>query len=230
MGTFIGYRGEQTIPEEKREEFTERVTKILHEGGMFWREYVRIDGKELILLEPYHVGRSGAYCVDYNYFEDSAWEVAGYDPETATFFTNKVGNFEFNAVLSAIYVLYEFYTEKFGIAEEDGKPYNASPYISWLNQLFGEAYTNARALDLWQIYELLPEDERAVNLLELMNDGDADSMNIAVAAKYMLLANDVSITQLVAMPQQKDEELRGTDSIMENIRAFYKSLRAFSHV
>lgn len=38
MGTFLGYFGDQTIPEDKREEFTRRVLTILDQGGCWiWR-------------------------------------------------------------------------------------------------------------------------------------------------------------------------------------------------
>ena len=32
MGTFLGYFGDQTIPEDKREEFTQRVLTILDQA------------------------------------------------------------------------------------------------------------------------------------------------------------------------------------------------------
>ena len=34
MGTYLGYYGDRTIPEDKREEFTRRVLTILEQGGM----------------------------------------------------------------------------------------------------------------------------------------------------------------------------------------------------
>ena len=47
MGTFLGYFGDQTIPEDKREEFTQRVLTILDQGGMLDLEDVSLFGKRV---------------------------------------------------------------------------------------------------------------------------------------------------------------------------------------
>ena len=52
MGTFLGYFGDQTIPEDKREEFTQRVLTILDQGGMLDLEDVSLFGKRVWLLKP----------------------------------------------------------------------------------------------------------------------------------------------------------------------------------
>ncbi len=52
MGTFTGYYGDMTIPEEKREEFTQRALTVLTHGGMMGDEEVNLFGDSLLLLSP----------------------------------------------------------------------------------------------------------------------------------------------------------------------------------
>ena len=52
MGTYLDYFGDPTIPEEKREEFTQRVLTILDQGGMLDLEDVSLFGKRVWLLKP----------------------------------------------------------------------------------------------------------------------------------------------------------------------------------
>ncbi len=47
MGTFLGYFGDQTIPEDKREEFNQRVLTILDQGGMMDQEMISLLGRRL---------------------------------------------------------------------------------------------------------------------------------------------------------------------------------------
>ena len=134
MGTYLDYFGDPTIPEEKRKEFTHRVLTILDQGGMLDLEDVRLCGKRVWLLKPPQAlpGKDTIpFC--YNYFEQDSWESAGYEPATCRFHTNKVGWRQFNLVCSAVYVLYEFYTDTFGIANEDDHVYDARKIIGWLN-------------------------------------------------------------------------------------------------
>ena len=50
MGIYIGYSGSVCIPKEKKAEFTERMLKILHQGGMFGADWVDLHGSRLHLL------------------------------------------------------------------------------------------------------------------------------------------------------------------------------------
>lgn len=159
MGSFAGYYGNMTIPEEKREEFTKRVLKILEQGGMIQFKKVQIYGSELFLMHPPVLDKKGEIRFDYNYFEDKSWETAGYDSKNADFWTNKVGDYEFAWVVIAIYILYEFYTETFGMAEFNGELVDGTIFIGWLNYLFGEKYTNQRAVDIWKVTELLHKND-----------------------------------------------------------------------
>ena len=146
MGTFLGYFGDITIPEDKQEEFTQRVLAILNQGGMMGLEEVCIFGKQVWLIKPLQIQPGEEQVLfQYNYFENDFWETAGYRPETYRFFTGKVGCRQFDRVCSAVYVLYEFYSDTFGIANQNGRIYSARAAIGWLNHLFQECYGNSRS-------------------------------------------------------------------------------------
>ena len=71
MGTYLGYFGDWTIPEDKREEFTQRVLTILNQGGMMDLEKVSMFGKKIWLMKPLQIQpgqESLTFC--YNYFEN----------------------------------------------------------------------------------------------------------------------------------------------------------------
>ncbi|MCD8082141.1 MAG: hypothetical protein LUE86_01115 [Clostridiales bacterium] len=157
MGIYAGYLGEMSVPEGKREEFSRRVLEILRQGGMMRLETRQVAGRRLQVLEQPEEDRDGSVAFDYSYFGDCRWERAEYRPREAAFHTQDVGSYEFQWVTSAVYILYELYSEKFGMAEVDGELFDAVPYIAWLNRLFGENYTNIRAADPWRIYQLLHE-------------------------------------------------------------------------
>ncbi|MBO5207980.1 MAG: hypothetical protein J6B68_01400 [Lachnospiraceae bacterium] len=158
MGVFAEYVGSRNIPEDKREEFTERVLEILRQGGMMQLEQVAIYNKKIGLLQPPVLDEEGKVEFHYNYFEDNAWEVAGYYSQQNHFWSNKIGSLEFNCVVLAVYVLYEFYTDDFGMATECGEIIDARKIVGWLNYLFHEQYTNARVSDPWKVYEWIHEN------------------------------------------------------------------------
>ena len=172
MGTFLGYFGDKTIPEDKREEFNQRVLTILDQGGIMDQEMICLLGRRLWLLTPPQAMPgldTILFC--YNYFEHDTWETGGYNPLLCSFSTNKVGWRQFNRVCSAVYVLYEFYTQTFGIASEDAHVFDAREIIGWLNHLFGSGYDNSRISNPWRIYQLLPDYRQDDNLLTLPNEG-----------------------------------------------------------
>lgn len=215
MGTYLGYFGSQTIPADKREEFTQRVLTILDQGGMMDFEQVQMFGRKLWLLTPPRLrpGRESiTFC--YNYFENDIWETAGYRPGSCRFYTNKVGWRRFDLVCSVVYVLHEFYAESFGMANRDDRVYDAREIIGWLNYLFGEHYTNSRATDLWRIYQLLPEYRRGDNLLPLLPD-DA-SMDVLGTLIYLAVTrenHEEDWKQLIAVPPHSPEEITLPDCI-----------------
>ena len=79
MGTFADYSGEMTIPPNLRKEFTERMMKILHYGGMMNINKVDMFNSEIYLLSPLTLSKNNDVAFYYNYFEDDSWESAGYN-------------------------------------------------------------------------------------------------------------------------------------------------------
>ena len=197
MGTFLGYFGDQTIPKDKREEFTRRVLTILDQGGMLDLEDVSLFGKRIWLLKPPQAlpGKDTIlFC--HNYFEQDTWETGGYDPTSCSFHTNKVGWRQFNLVCSAVYVLYEFYTPSFGIASEDAQVYNAREIIGWLNYLFQSRYDNRRARNPWRVYQLLPDYRRDDDPLTRLADGSPmDPMGMLIYLTVTRKADEEALWQ-----------------------------------
>lgn len=195
MGTFLGYFGDQTIPEDKREEFTQRVLTILDQGGMLDLEDVSLFGKRVWLLKPPQAlpGKDTIlFC--HNYFEQDTWETGSYDPTSCSFHTNKVGWRQFNLVCSAVYVLYEFYTDSFGIASEDVHIYDAREIIGWLNYLFQSRYDNRRASNPWRVYQMLPDYRRDDDPLVQLADGSPmDPMGMLIYLTVTRKANQEAL-------------------------------------
>lgn len=215
MGTYLGYFGDRTIPEDKWEEFTQRVLTILNQGGMMDLEEVSMFGKKIYLMKPLQIQpgqESLTFC--YNYFENDIWETAGYRPGSCRFYTNKVGWRQFDLVCSAVYVLHEFYANSFGMVNRDDHVYDAREIIGWLNHLFGERYTNSRATNLWRIYQLLPDYRKDDNLLPLLPDDV--SMDVLGTMIYLAVTrenHEEDWKQLIAVPPHGPEEITLPDCI-----------------
>lgn len=227
MGKYLGYFGNRTTPEDKREEFTRRVLTILDQGGMMDLEEVSMFGKKIWLMKPLQIQpgqESLTFC--YNYFENDIWETAGYRPGSCRFYTNKVGWLQFDLVCSAVYVLHEFYADSFGMANRDDHVFDAREIIGWLNYLFGEHYTNSRSTDLWRIYQLLPDYRKDDNLLPLLPD-DA-SMDVLDTLIYLAVTREYhkeDWKQLIAVPSHGPEEITLPDCIrvLENALKEWKA-------
>ena len=132
----------------------------------------------------------------YNYFEQDTWETGSYDPTSCCFYTNKVGWRQFNLVCSAVYVLYEFYTDSFGIASEDAHVYDAQEIIGWLNYLFQSRYDNRRASNPWRVYQLLPDYRRDDDPLVQLADGSPmDHMGMLIYMTVTRKADEEALWQ-----------------------------------
>lgn len=144
MGTYAGYTGGMDIPEEERDNFTEKMLKLLNYGGMMNFEVINMFGIELGLIKEIELDENGRASFHYNYFEDDVWEDAGYNSNTGKLFTNKVGIKEFcNAVLAA-YTLYEYHDQTLGMPCLDAEMVGCTGYTAWINHLFGNQYTMER--------------------------------------------------------------------------------------
>lgn len=172
---------------------------------------VSLYGRRLVLLRRPEVDMdSNSVCFCYNYFENDCWETAGYHPENGCFVTNKVGTRQFNLVCRAVYVLLEFYDESFRISEEDGHVYDAQSVLGWLNYLFDEAYTNARVLDLWKIYRLLPDYRRSDDLLRLLPLSRLESVSHRGLLKYLAVARPDLFERFVGEAENEQPDAGGT--------------------
>lgn len=226
--THMGYWGDKTIPEEKKEEFVSRTLHVLQQGGMFRKETVRLYEKEVTLLDPVAADEAGMAVFSHNYYEERDYETAGFDVEQAFLITQGVGATVFNWVLRATHVLREFYAEGTGIAWSHNGPFHAAVYIRWLNHLFREQYTNQRVANLWEIYQLLPEDQKDFNLFSLYSKEDTGCVPFSDVVKYSLFAADISITELVdRMTGSVEEEESDSISVSDGVLVFFKALQRF---
>lgn len=226
MGTFLGDYGGTEIPENKLEECTQHVLRILDVGGMMDIEEVSLYGRRLVLLRKPEIDTdSNSVCFCYNYFENDCWETAGYHPENGCFVTNKVGTRQFNLICRAVYVLLEFYDESFRISEEDGHVYDAQSVLGWLNFLFDEAYTNARVLDLWKIYRLLPDYRRSDDLLRLLPLSQLESVSHRGLLKYLAVVRPNLFERFVAEAEKEPLAPDGTIPISLCFSALKNSIQ-----
>lgn len=231
MGTFLGDYGGTGIPENKLEECTRRMLKILDAGGMMDIEAVSLYGRRLVLLRRPEVDMdSTSVCFCYNYFENDCWETAGYHPENGCFVTNKVGTRQFNLVSRAVYVLLEFYDASFRISEEDGHVYDAQNILGWLNYLFDEAYTNARVLDLWKIYRLLPDYRRSDDLLRLLPLSRLESVSHRGLLKYLAVARPDLFERFVGEAENEQPDAGGTLPLSLFLSALKNSIQEIAEL
>lgn len=173
MGIFGCYEGSACIPQEKQKEFTENVIKLLDYGGMMQFEQVCIYGKEVMLIKPVEMNAEGKAYFHYNYFEDNAWESAGYDVNGMYFFSGKIGSREFCDVVTAIHALYELYDEGVGMTQIDGENVEISPCIGWINHVLGTEFSLQKRFDLWKYFERYCLDK-----LENGDDDFTDSYDV----------------------------------------------------
>lgn len=231
MGTFAGYYGDRSVPSELREEFSTRVLTILREGGMMRIEPINLYDKSIYLLSPLKANEKGDILFSYNYFGNSFWETAGFNTNEVAFFSNKIGWGTFHNVVCAVYVLYEFYCTTFGIAEVNGRIFDAREIIRWFNHLFGEKYTNQRASDLWRIYRLLhdydwvPEQEIAVDLIPQNPNGTISQTGLENYLVVEFFEHFKQEAQENSSNQGSSEE--GKISITDRVTKLYRTLMTY---
>jgi len=154
MGTFGGYTGNMVISEQQKERFAKQVEKILNYGGMMQFEQISMYGYDMGLLKPVEIHFGEKVYFHYNYFEDDAWERAGFDADNADFWSNKIGSSEFCDVVTAVHFLYEVYDEGLGYVEINGDAVNNTKYVGWLNHLLKENFSMKKRLSSKEHQEL----------------------------------------------------------------------------
>lgn len=153
MGSFITYRGNAIIPDDKKELFASQMCRILNLGGMMSTSEVKMFDCSITLLQPVEIGVEQNISFYYNYFEDRPWESAGFDTDKCSLWSGKVGDAEFSDVMSAAYMLYEVYDPEYGFAEKDGDFVTAGETIGWLNHILGTHYGIGKRANIWESIE-----------------------------------------------------------------------------
>ncbi len=153
MGTFGTYTGKMLISEDKREEFTADILKILNYGGMMQFDRTVICGHEITLLKPVEAGPDGRAVFCYNYFEDHIWEEACYHTDSGGFFSGKLGGREFCDVVTAVHFLYELYDSGAGFTQIDGEVIGTELYTGWINHVLGKTFSMKKRFRLWEHFE-----------------------------------------------------------------------------
>lgn len=222
MGTFLGYYGNRDKFNNK-EEFVKNVKQLLTMGGMVDIEKVMAFDKKIYLLDELKENKDGEIYFNYNTFEEDAWETAYFNTKTGMFNTGKVGNEEFNLVCRAIYVLSEFYAKEFGIAEQDGRVFNAEEVIGWINYVLGTKFTNKRIANPWKIYALEPEywsdsDTILELALDYMKDGVVDLCGFSTLAYYK--RNENKVWNILRDGYEEELKKEDNNEKTENITLF----------
>lgn len=152
MGTFVGYNGDMTIPEDKKEEFTESMMKVVREGGLMEAEDINMHGKRITLLHLPEFNEKGIATFCYSYFEDTFWETGGYNKNNQELCTNKVGYQEFNWAVSAAYYLYKLYgNDPDGYVYQDNDKLDPGKSIQWINYLLDKDFKNEDGSEVFKI-------------------------------------------------------------------------------
>ena len=186
MGTFLGCVGKPHIPEDRQEEFQQRMLRLFREGGMMCDESAEMFGKKITLLYAPELREDGRLWFNYNYFEKDCWEDAGID--TAHIFSNKVGRSHFCMVMAAARVLEERSSDTpcFADLRDPDIPHRYP--LGWLKYLFGEDLPLENP-SLWDTYarllayvkkvpEQLPgsEDDQLQLIMKYLAEPDKDTL------------------------------------------------------
>ena len=153
MGTFAHYEGNMNIAEDKKQDFSEKMLKVLNYGGMMQFEKVNIYGKSIALLKSPEANEDGRVSFHYNYFEDDGWETADYDVNNMDLYSQKIGTGEFNAVITAAYSLYEVCNEGESKVYINRWPIDIEEYVGWLNHVLGTDFSAKNRFLLWEYFE-----------------------------------------------------------------------------
>lgn len=153
MGTFAEIFKEtgSIIPEDKRNEFVEKIEKLFRAGGMMDMEWIQLYGKKIPMLRKVSMQEDGMEFF-YNYFEDDSWETAGFNRKDCYVWSNKIGWRHFHQTIIAAYVLEELYTEGISAAMVNGDPIFSWSYVGWINYLFHEQ-NHIKNFDPWKLFE-----------------------------------------------------------------------------
>lgn len=163
MGTFAGLLRKKGagIPDEKKEEFKDRVEKLFQAGGMMEVEQIELCGKKAVTIQKTSMHEKGmGFC--YNYFEEDYWEDAGFDSKRGKVWSQKIGLRYFRRVVVAAYVLESLYVDGLAVAMVDNDLVMSPMFTGWINYLFQEHFPQKNN-DPWVLFETM-HDQDYINL------------------------------------------------------------------
>lgn len=162
MGTFASLfqKPGTGVPDEKKEEFRERIEKLYRAGGMMKLEHIELCGRKAVTMKQASMHDCGMNFY-YNYYEDAVWENAGFDFRECRVWSEKIGWAEFHSVVVAAYVLESLYIDGPATVMVNGEWVGSDWHVGWLNYLFRENYQQKNR-DPWAL--MLPTRNMATLL------------------------------------------------------------------
>ncbi len=158
MGAYAAlfWKNGASVPDGKKEEFKKRIEKLFQAGGMMELKRKQLCGEDIVTMKKASMHDYGMNFY-YNYFEDAGWENAGYDPETGSVWSNKIGGQQFSDTVIAAYVLESLYMDGTAAVLADGEIADEYEYTGWINHLFGEHFL-PKNNDPWKLFEAMHEN------------------------------------------------------------------------
>lgn len=165
-GIYVEFCGNMKIPEAKLPGLTQRMSRLLEQGGIMDVEEACLYEKKILLLRPSQIDKDKRIVFTYSYFDNCVYRTAAYNTETGRLCHSQyegLGFGHFYDVVVAAYVLLEFYTEGYGVTTvEDHFAPGVWRKIEWLNYLFDEAFEDTRLRDPWKLYEIIQRDKHHI--------------------------------------------------------------------
>ena len=149
--------GQITIPEEKREEFIDKVMTVLDKGGIRKMQTVEVSGMPHTVVAPVSADEQNVLSFNYSIFEQRKRDDSTFDLNTLRLDTQDRGVAEYGLVMNAIMVLQVLYSTSFCYFASDGKPNPMGPYMRLLEDLLGEDVDYVQDPDMWGIIKLCHE-------------------------------------------------------------------------
>lgn len=145
------------IPDEKKEEFKDRLEKLFQAGGMMEVEEIELCGKKAVTIHKASMHDYGMG-FNYNYFEEDYWEDAGFDSKRETIWSEKIGWRYFRRVVVAAYVLESLYVDGSAVVMLNNDLVMSPMYIGWINYLFQEHFPQKNN-DPWTLFETMHDQD-----------------------------------------------------------------------
>lgn len=223
MGTYANvFSGGGSIPENKREKFSKRLESLFQAGGMMEIESVQLYGKTVRIIRKAAMHEYGMR-FSYNYFEDSIWEMAGFDKAACRVTSGKIGGINFYKTIIAAYVLEEIYTEGVAVATVDGEPVVSYSHVAWMNYLFGEK-RNIKNFDPWKLYEAFIDTGRKLPYYIRWKDFGYHGYSLIGSCE--IYAVIYGIEDALSIYEEKEKEELEKFSI-DGMKLLWRSLKSF---